>query len=86
MKIEQDLVLPDGRRFTITDEWSGTRAGAQFYYTDGNAACDCNASSAIRAQIDPSFPELPCGSTIQIDALRGDGENIPLDVFIDEAQ
>lgn len=86
MKIAQDLLLPDGRRVTVHDDWTGSRAGAQFYYTEGNAACDCNASMAIRTQIDPTFPDLPCGATIQLLELRGDDRIIPLDVFIDEAQ
>lgn len=39
---------------------------AYFMFNDGNYACDCNLSLFIRDKCDDSFPELPCGASIEI--------------------
>jgi len=39
---------------------------AEFMFTEGNYACDCNRSIMIRQQQDPDFPEYECGEEIKM--------------------
>jgi len=58
-----------GRDFTVRDEFLTLHMelrGALHLWEDGNWSCDCNRSMMIREQCDPTFPELPCGDTIEI--------------------
>lgn len=53
----------DGARVTHTDS-DGWSTGAQFRWTEGNQACDCNRRGAfLRAQGDPDPDFGACGDT-----------------------
>ncbi len=39
---------------------------ANYLWTEGNFACDCNRSQMIRQHVDGDFPDLSCGETIEL--------------------
>jgi hypothetical protein len=65
------LTLPDGRVFPYRHEFDGpddTETMAEFLYTDGNYACDCNLSESLYdAGHDVAL--MPCGNTIALTDL-----------------
>lgn len=40
--------------------------GAEFMWTEGNWACDCNKSIFINEHCDNEFPHMECGEEIQL--------------------
>lgn len=74
----------EGREYTVTDEWdydwpqAEIDAGLRFQWEENNNACDCNRSFSIGWQCDPDFPEMECGDTIQLIAIRiVDPDDVP---------
>jgi len=47
-----------------------------FNWTEGNFSCDCNRSDFIVQYCCSSFPELECGSTIELVSLKAVGVGV----------
>ena len=43
---------------------------SNFWFEEGNAACDCNRSLFIAQDCDDTFPEMDCGSKIKMTLLE----------------
>jgi hypothetical protein len=68
----------EGKKYVVRESVSSAES-AEFYFTDGNGACDCNLSMMIRQQVDPTVPDLPCGTTrIKLVSLAVDGQPVRL--------
>jgi hypothetical protein len=46
------------------------KESAEFMFSDGNYACDCNRSVFIQRYCEPSFPEMDCGNKIELLGLK----------------
>src|SRR5688572_18195944 len=87
VRVVARLRLPDGREFDHV-YWVEARyaAGQEFWWNEGNAACDCNRSLFINQDYglslgeldeedEDALPCLPCGDTITLVSLTIGGEN-----------
>lgn len=66
----------EGKEYTYQHEFSETNDTyktteelAEYMYTEGNYACDCNRSDFITRNCDANFPEMECGDTIKLVSL-----------------
>jgi hypothetical protein len=77
-----------GKQYTYTHEFYETNDAyktveelAEYMYTWGNYSCDCNKSDFIGRHCDKTFPEMKCGTEIQLVSVQRDrGPDLPGEV------
>jgi hypothetical protein len=71
MKMKVVVTLEhEGKSYTLHPDFDYDEFDqADFVWTDGNFACDCNRSIFIN-EINDSFPLLECGDTIKLTELK----------------
>lgn len=57
--------------YTFIDDHSdynfdGVDIPSEFWWEEGNGACDCNRSLFIQRHCDPTFPEMKCSNEIEL--------------------
>jgi hypothetical protein len=57
-------------RFYYDFGYEYPKESAEFMFSDGNYACDCNRSLFIQRYCEPSFPEMDCGNKIELLGLK----------------
>ena len=72
------LRLPDGREFNVRDDWKTPPSepdSVEFYWSDGNMACDCNRARLINQQhaLETVLPERCDTTEIELVSLTVDG-------------
>lgn len=75
------LKLPDGREFDVhkTTEPEYVESGSEyFWWTSGNASCDCNKVIFIDDEYNTDLDreDYPCGDTIELLSLKVDGKEL----------
>ena len=58
----------EGKRYTFEYDFGEgyTKDEAEFAFTQGNYSCACNISHFIRSYCDEKFPDLECGTNIEL--------------------
>ncbi len=69
--------MTTGFHDVIEQEWFGSNEGAEFYWTEGNMACDCN-----RAQVLLSVDRLCGNDMFKLLSLSLDGEDLVVDSHV----
>lgn len=68
------LRLPDGREFSVTIPCESQYADGQvFWWTEGNASCDCNRKLFLDREYGLGIDDGQCGETITLVSLTVDG-------------
>ena len=64
------------KNYTFIYDWGKyTEDAADFMFTDGNYACDCNKSIFIKQYCDKNFLKMKCGDEIAlIELIHNVGE------------
>ncbi len=70
------LRLPDGREFDVRDDWTTPPIepdSVEFYWSDGNMACDCNRARLLNHQHGLAITERCDTEEITLLSLMVDG-------------
>jgi hypothetical protein len=71
-KLHIKIVLEyKGKRYEFIDDHSsftfdGADTPSDYWWEEGNGACDCNRALYINRNCDKEFPEMTCGDTIDL--------------------
>lgn len=55
-----------GKIYLLSYDWSFSEEGLDFYWKEGNLACDCNRCLEIMEKCDAKFPDMKCGHEIKL--------------------
>jgi hypothetical protein len=76
------LRILDGREFDVRDDWECQPSepdSIEFYWTDGNNACDCNRARLLNEQHDLGLLEHCDAEDIRLVSLTIDGVVTPIE-------
>lgn len=72
MKIKCDIVFKyKDKEYILTHDFGEYSVdGADYMFTEGNYACDCNRCLMIMEKCDKDFPGLKCGNEIKMERFE----------------
>lgn len=82
-EVHARLRLADGREFDVVDGWPGPleldpgeqawKEGLEYFWSDGNHACDCNRARLLNEQHGLSLPQVCGDEAITLVSLKVKG-------------